>query len=313
MEEFQPERENTTGRIVRPSAVLLMLGGLLFLCWFVGSGIVTLASSIQGVNLHDVVSGFGIDQTLQERNFMRGALLINHLATFLVPALLTGWIFFKHNWSYHFSLRSSVSWSTLGLSILFMMAAFPIAQVAFSANSWLVAQFPSLSALVETETATEGLLEGLLVMQSPWEMGFSLLVMALAPALGEEMVFRGIVQQQLERWKRSPLLAIGISAFLFSIVHFQIQRFLAILWLGLVLGLLLYWTRSLWIPIAAHFLNNGAQVVIAYFNQDKLTEMNDGPSEDLPLSLILISAGILAITGLQLWRNRQASDGGQTP
>lgn len=309
MDDLQPERENTTSRFVPPPpTVLLTLGGLLFLCWFAGSGIVALACHLQGIDLHEAVSAFGNNQSVDERNFMRGALLINHTATFLVPALLTGWIFFREKWPYQFLLTNPVKLSTLGFSILFMMAAFPIAQVAFTANSWIVRQFPSLHALVETETATENLLEGLLVMQSPWEMAFSLLVMAVVPALGEEMVFRGVVQQQLDKWKGKPLLAIGLTAFLFSLVHFQIQRFLAILWLGLVLGLLLFWTRSLWIPIAAHFLNNGAQVVIVYFNQEKLSKLNEGTTEDLPLSVILVSAGLLVLTGLQLWHGRHAFD-----
>ncbi len=309
MDDLQPEHEKGRSRIIyHPKAVLLMLSGLLFLCWFAGGSILALITRMQGLDLQDAVAGFGSDQTLDERNFMRGALLINHTATFLLPALLTGWLFFREKWPQHFSLNNRVKLSTLGLSVLFMMAAFPIAQVAFTANSWIVQQFPSLNSMVETETATENLLEGLLVMQSPWEMLFSLLVMAIVPALGEEMVFRGIVQQQLEKWKNRPLLAIGLTALLFSIVHFQIQRFLAILWLGLVLGLLLYWTRNLWVTIAAHFLNNGAQVVIAYFNQDQLKKVSEGPAEDLPLSVILVSAGLLVLAGIQLWHIRQASN-----
>lgn len=308
MDDLQPEIQNTPGTYgPPPPMVLLTLAGLIFLCWFAGSGIVALACELQGINMHDALASFSTSSTLEERNFVRGALLINHTATFLVPAILTGWFFYKTDWPKAVALNNQLDLRTLGLSILFIMAAFPIAQEAFLVNRWLVEQIPSLQALVETETATENLMEGLLIMQSPWEMLFSLLVMALVPAIGEEMIFRGHVQQQVTRWINQPLLAIGLTAFIFSLIHFQIQRFLAILWLGLVLGLLLYWTKNLWIPIAAHFLNNGAQVVIAYFNQDKLTEMNEGAGEDLPFSVVLISAGLLVITGIMLWKSREVS------
>ena len=84
----------------------------------------------------------------------------------------------------------------------------------------------------------------------------------------------------------------------------RIQRFFAILLLGAVMGLLFFWTKNLWVPIAAHFLNNGAQVVGAGFNQEKISELKDGTSEDLPLAVILASAAVFVTSGFFLWKER---------
>jgi hypothetical protein len=149
------------------------------------------------------------------------------------------------------------------------------------------------------------MLEGLLVMQTPWEMVASLVVMAVVPALGEELVFRGIGQQRLVEATRKPALSIALTALIFSVTHFEIQRLFAILLLGGVLGLVFHWTKNLWVPIAAHFLNNGAQVVIAYLNPGKISEMKDGAAEELPLAVILTSAAVFAMTGFFLWKDRR--------
>ncbi len=307
MNDFTPETEDEAGKILEPppKMALFTLGGLVFLCMMLGSGIIALTCQIQGIDIQEVFSSFGKESAPDERNFMRGTLLLNHMMTFLVPAIIAGLVFYKKRWPEAVLLDQKPNPGVLTLGVLFVTFAFPLAQVAFSANRWVVKQIPFLNDLVNTEAATEGLVEGLLVMQSPWELLFSLLVMSVVPAIGEEMVFRGFVQRHLIRLTSRPALGIGLTALLFSLAHFQIQRFLAILILGVVLGLLFYWTKNLWIPIAAHFLNNGAQVVIAYFNQDKLSELNTGAGEDMPLPFIIVSAVLFAVVGFQLWKKSQ--------
>ena len=110
-------------------------------------------------------------------------------------------------------------------------------------------------------------------MDSPAELFFNLLVVALIPAVAEEMIFRGIVQQTLESWLKNPIYAVWVAAAVFSFIHFQFEGFLPRMVLGLVLGYLYYWTRNLWIPILAHFVNNGVQVVAAYFMPEQLESL----------------------------------------
>ncbi len=305
MSELHMESESeATYFAPKPAMVLLTMLLLAALCAIMGSGLLSLAAHLRGVGLHEALN---IDEhsSVGNRYFVRGALFLNHTASFLLPALLTLWLFYKKKALKAASLNVLPDFTTMMLGLLFVMSAFPLAQVAFMANKWLVEQFPVLESLVRTEKLTIKLMEGLLVMESPWEMVASLVVMAIVPALGEELVFRGIGQQKLIEITGKPALGIALTALIFSITHFEIQRFFAILLLGGVLGLLFYWTKNLWVPIAAHFLNNGAQVVIAWANQDKVSELKDNAGEDLPLAVILTSVAVFAASGFFLWKEKR--------
>lgn len=306
MDDVHLESEDNTSYFApKPVMVLLTMMILIGLCAVLGNGLLMLAASLRGMGLHEAIS---IDENSSQgsRYFVRAALFLNHSASFLLPAIFTLWFFYKKKSLKAASLNKLPDLSILLLGLLFVMSAFPLAQMAFLANQWLVEQFPALQTWVRTEKLTIKLMEGLLVMQTPWEMVTSLIVMAIVPALGEELVFRGIGQQKLIEITRKPALGIALTAFIFSITHFEIQRFLAILLLGLVLGLLFYWTKNLWIPIAAHFLNNGAQVIIAWLNQDKVSQLKDGAGEDLPMTVILASAAVFVTSGFFLWRERSS-------
>ena len=67
---------------------------------------------------------------------------------------------------------------------------------------------------------------------------------------------------------------VWISAAIFSAIHMQFQGFLASMILGALLGYLLVWTRSFWIPMIVHFLNNGLQVVAIYVMNVKPSEID---------------------------------------
>ena len=288
----------------KPAMVLLTMLLLVGLCAILGSGLLLLAAHLRGLGLQAALE---IDEnsSVGSRYFVRAALFLNHSASFLLPALLTLWFFYKKKGLQAASLHIPPNVSTLMLGLLFVMSAFPLAQVAFVANKWLVEQFPALQSFVHSEKLTIKLMEGLLVMQTPWEMVASLVVMAIVPALGEELVFRGIGQKKLIEITGKPALGIALTALIFSITYFEMQRFLAILLLGGVLGLLFFWTKNLWIPIAAHFVNNGAQVIIAWQNQDKISELKDSSGEDLPLAVILSSAAVFVTSGYFLWKEKR--------
>lgn len=306
MDEVRVETEsNSTYFAPKPVMVLMTMLMLILLFSVIGNGLLLLVSGLRGVDLHDALT---IDEqsSIGSRYFVRGALFVSHSLSFLLPASLTLWLFYKKSSLRVVSLRNAPDFAQLLLGLLFVMSAFPLAQVAFQANRWLVQQIPTLQSWVHTEKLTVKMMEGLLVMNTPWEMVTSLIVMAIVPAVGEELVFRGIGQQKLIEITGKPALGIALTAFIFSITHFEIQRFLAILLLGLVLGLLFYWTKNLWIPIAAHFLNNGAQVIIAWFNQEKIDQLKDGTGEDLPMTVILASAAVFVASGFFLWKERSS-------
>lgn len=98
----------------------------------------------------------------------------------------------------------------------------------------------------------------------------NILVVAVLPAIGEELLFRGILQKMIKSLIGSSHGAIWITAILFSALHLQFFGFLPRMLLGVLFGYLLEWTGSLWLPILAHFINNAAGVLIYFFTGEGL-------------------------------------------
>ena len=92
----------------------------------------------------------------------------------------------------------------------------------------------------------------------------SMIIIALLPAIFEETFFRGGMQNFLTRSTKMPWLAIVITSVLFSLAHLSYYGFLSRMALGIVLGLIYYYSQSIWLSIVAHFCNNGVAVTFMY-------------------------------------------------
>jgi hypothetical protein len=303
MDRPSPEADTRTKDYPPPKLEIFALGAASFLCAMLGSLVVFAACEMQGVDVKEAFKTFGKDSPLEWRNFMRGLLLLNHLCTFLLPALLVGWFFYKNDWSSKLYLDRPPKLSKLTLGVFFMASVFPVAEAAFEGMRWLTENVAALKPLLEAEDDSETLMEGLLVMPTPIEVFFSLIVMALTPAIGEEMVFRGLLQRNLVRWTRRPVVAILLTALVFSLAHFQVQRLPAIFLLGVALGCLYYWTKNLWMSITAHFLVNGTQVMVAAFSQEDLAKLNANEGVSIPWGLTATACVLMFYTGYLLRRD----------
>lgn len=122
----------------------------------------------------------------------------------------------------------------------------------------------------------------------------ALFVMAFIPALGEELLFRGCIQKGLENKIGNAHVAVWVTAFIFSFIHFQFYGFLPRAILGVALGYFYVYGKSLWIPIWAHFLNNALSIIIYKLFYQEVGETNlstmGAPQE---LLFPAIAAGLL--------------------
>lgn len=117
------------------------------------------------------------------------------------------------------------------------------------------------------ETYAEELTEFLTTFSSPGEFLFAFFIIAVLPGIGEELVFRGLLQPQLQRATGNAHVAIWISAILFSAFHMQFFGFVPRALLGALFGYLYLWSGNLLIPIIGHFVNNGFMVLMLYLRQ----------------------------------------------
>jgi uncharacterized protein len=131
----------------------------------------------------------------------------------------------------------------------------------------------------------------------------NLTVISLLTAIGEEVLFRGLLQQLLIRWLGRIHAGIWLSAFLFSFFHFQFFGFLPRLLMGAVLGYLFLTSRSLWTAIFFHMMNNALYILIRHFELDKSSIGIFSESYEFPWFIIVLSAS-LSIAVL-LWLHKK--------
>ncbi|MEA4904915.1 MAG: CPBP family intramembrane glutamic endopeptidase [Petrimonas sp.] len=126
------------------------------------------------------------------------------------------------------------------------------------------------------------------------DLFLNLLIIAAAAAFVEEVFFRGVLQQFIEKWLHNGHAAVWVGAFIFSAIHLQFYGFIPRLIMGAVLGYLFLYSRNLWIPILYHFVNNAAVVVITYFWDENnfLKQLEDKPLTWMSL-VVMTASGLL--------------------
>lgn len=251
-----------------PLGVLLLLIMFMMIGAGIGNGFGYLIAQLQGTDLTTVMKNFGDRSPVQERNLVRVATLFSQLFVFTIASLLTGYLVYRQRWLRYFRLNRGASVNIFSAAIAFIFGIFIFSQFLY----WLNQQLPLPNWADNMEGDAAEMIKGILVMNTAGEFLLTLFVVAVLPAVGEELLFRGIVQQQLERMGQNPVLAVWMAAFIFSAFHLQFAGFLPRMLLGAGLGYLFLWTRSLWVPILAHFFINGMQIAGQYIQKNALAE-----------------------------------------
>jgi hypothetical protein len=129
------------------------------------------------------------------------------------------------------------------------------------------------------------------------------LVIGAGPAVGEELIFRGLIGRGMLA-RRGFLPGILITSILFGIIHINPAQAIGVIPLGIAMHFLYLTTRSFWTPITLHLANNSLSVVLLKF-QDELPVgkmFDDGTA--LPLQVFVASAAMITAMGLLLWQTR---------
>jgi len=180
--------------------------------------------------------------------------LFSGVGLFITPTLLYAYL---TNFEFKFFKLSRQN--TL-LAIAIMLLITPFIGLLLEWNMMI----PAPEWLLQFDINSEAFVTAFLQMSNIWDLLFTLLVLAIVPAIGEELLFRGYLQQKLGNWLSNPHTAILITAFLFSAIHFHFKGMIPRFVLGVLLGYLFYWSNSLWLPILAHFVNNAQAVILSY-------------------------------------------------
>ena len=236
--------------------------------------------------------------------------LIQSVGCLLVPALFVAYLWTRRPMEWLRLSCKTAKAVPLGrvcvLSVVLMLVAMPGINLLNHLNQQLVlpACFAGIEAwMKQAEEAAEALLERFLAADTLWGLLINIGLMALVPALGEEMTFRGVLlnlftNEQTEHRRSIPHAAIWATAILFSAVHMQFYGFVPRMLLGALFGYVVSWTGLLWVSILMHFVNN-ATAVVCYFiatryhlNQDLFDSIGTADTLWLGIVSLCLAAGM---------------------
>lgn len=231
--------------------------------------------------------------------------LIQSFGLFVIPPFVMASLWSNNAFEF-LRLKSTLRWTTVLYVVAFMLVAIPFINML----SWLNQQIILPEALSEIEKMMQSsevqiaeITEKMLNVSTLGALLFNVFLVAVVPALGEELFFRGTIQRLLSDWK-GALFAIWITAFVFSAIHMQFYGFLPRMLLGAFLGYLLLWSGSLWLPIIAHFVNNSVAVVFYYLKFNGVTVIDvETIGTDDTLWLGIVSGIVCVFLGFLIRKN----------
>lgn len=229
-----------------------------------------------------------------ELNALKIIQLFSSIGLFIIPPLIYAKLF-SDKPLIELGINAKTNFKSILLTVLIMLVVMPFLSFTIDINSKLI--LPEFMSAIEkwmkqSEEQSMLLISSFLKMDNFFDFLFIFLLVAILPAVGEELLFRGVLQKLFIKWTKKHHLGIWITAIIFSALHMQFYGFLPRLILGAMFGYLFFWSKSLWLPILAHLLNNGSVVIAAYINPDTINESEPFSSSDntlLSISLIIIS------------------------
>lgn len=229
---------------------ILVLVGLMLVAMLVAQAATVLMSSI-GVDLTSRVGLLTVQAFVQ-------------ILSMAVPVVLFVWIYYGTGWRDYCKVQAGgKQWGMAAVGMVLMLLVVPLTEVLTQWNDgWQMGRVGE--AMRRMQEQTEALMDTMVKVDSIGGLLGNLLVVAVIPAVCEELLFRVGIQNQMQAWVKNRHLAVWITAIIFSLGHGEMFAFMPRLLLGAVLGYLYVYSNSLLVNTMAHFFNN-ACVVLLYW------------------------------------------------
>ena len=304
-----------------PFIQLIMLAFTMIACFLIFMFIgILLAPLFLGLPFAELLNFSNGSVTEQNLNLMRYIQILQGIGLFIVPAFFAAYLFSGTPIHYLCLGRTTSETRTAKPSqwfvatLFLMLTAMPCINLMAALNEMIV--FPkSLSGLVQWlkafEEAARQATELFLKVDNAGGMFFNIFMIAVLPALGEELIFRGVLQKIFIRWTGNVHVGIIITGFLFSLMHVQFYGFFPRWLLGVMFGYLLVWSGTMWLPIFAHFVNNAMAVILSYLiHKEVISESIEefgSAGSDIPVTILAaaICACLLWLMGRKRIHNSQ--------
>ncbi len=286
--------------IFKNSSPFLQISLILFLV-FVGLSVflvlgVFLSALIFQIDIYTVTSSFN---DLENSNVVMLKFLqsMYSVGLFIFPAIVGAWLLSDKVCLYlHINKFPKLSLLVLAVIIVLVISPVVNAIVEWNESISMPASMKAIEEwMKEMENNAKNATELFLKANSFSVYISNVIVLALIPAVGEELLFRGILQKLFYNWFNKIHFAIWLSAFLFSALHMQFYGFFPRMLLGALFGYLFFWSGNLWIPITTHFINNLLAVTLFYINNSYTKEIENIGTADNAFLYIILSIILFSI------------------
>lgn len=267
--------------------LVLLSTGVFMVFWYMslpafGIDLIKNPNAIVDFNNPSVIKAISVWQTVQA------------FATFIIPAVLMVWLTSNIDPRKYLHIDAKPNFKALLVAGLMMLVAMPFINWMGYVNSKM--SLPEGLQSVETwmknaEAQAMELTKALLNITSTGDLIFKIIMMALLPAIGEELLFRGVIQRLFVKWISNVNVSIILTAVLFSAMHMQFYGFIPRMVMGVGLGYMLAFTGNLWVPIFAHFINNASVILFTYWGWTG-AEAIGTESNDFLVTLLSMAASI---------------------
>lgn len=227
--------------------------------------------------------------------------LMSAIGLFIVPPFIYGIIVTKKPFSGLALNQFSTPKNWLLVAIMMVVSTPFMSWLVEFNNNLILPDFlaPLEHWMKQSEQSAEQLTKLFLTFNGLGSFLYILLIVAIVPAVGEELLFRGVLQKIMVNWFKNYHVAIWVAAILFSALHMQFYGFLPRMLLGALFGYVFYWSGSLWLPILGHFINNGSVVTLSFFYPEIVNDTEISLFEGNANWIATIFSGVM-ILGLML-------------
>ena len=233
---------------------------------------------------------------------MKTMQFFNAIGTFVLPPFL--FLHFRGLAAFKY-LKLDKSISKLSILRVFVLALTMIPMANFLGSLNELIPFPDfLNFLKIAEEQTMLLTEQFLIMDSVFDLLLMILIMGVLAGVGEELLFRGLLQRLFQNWSGSKHLAVWLTALLFSVIHMQYHAVLPRFFLGAFIGYVFVYSGSLRTSIYLHFFYNTSLVLLSYFIQHDRVSSSWESIGTTNLSVIVLSL-VLLVGFSYSWFKRQ--------
>lgn len=223
-------------------------------------------------------------------DLLRLSQISSQIFTFTLPPILYA-IFVKKDplKSLGFN-KVSIKWILIGLVLIFAITPLNSVFAEWNANIKLPESMREIELLMqEMQAAATSIIEQFVNVDSISGLILNLFMIAGLAALGEELLFRSVIQNSLINICKNAHIGIILASMIFSFIHFEFYGFVPRFVLGLILGYMYYYSRSIWVPMAMHFVNNGTIVFIYFLNHKGITNIDVDTFGKTNLTILILS------------------------